>query len=134
MKKAGLKGVSDFAVVDYSIARRKQMSEKEKRFPRSFRSLARSSLSRSRFCSPDEERAPLFRRRKATHVQVRWVAFQPEPAPLVLDADVEVSASDSLGARNEDGDVVERLGPLVGDAAVGEDVLVSASRGEGFLS
>jgi len=45
-----------------------------------------------------------------------------------------VSAADSLGARDEDGDVAERLGPLVGDAAVGEDVLVSASRGKGFLS
>lgn len=71
---------------------------------------------------------------KKTHVEVRRVALEAEPAPRALDADVEVPAADSLRHGDEDGDVVERLGPLVGDAAVGENVLVSGSRGEGLLS
>ena len=134
--------MSDFAVVDFfdrASSKKKQnrkKTEKTFRSPRTPSLFCPPSLVLSRYESGIESRLlPLHSRGKgSTHVQIRRVALQPEPAPLALDADVEVSATDSLRARDEDGDVAERLGPLVGDAAVGEDVLVSTGRGEGFLS
>ena len=134
--------MSDFAVVDFfdrASSKKKQNRKKNRKnvsLPPHAVSLLSPSLVLSRYESGIESRLlPLHSRGKgSTHVQIRRVALQPEPAPLALDADVEVSATDSLRARDEDGDVAERLGPLVGDAAVGEGVLVSAGRGEGVLS